>query len=498
MSSDAPAASKKVKASKPSKTASSGGSKGFYPRKEAKAASPKFKAVYKAVTPELQSLVDQVIDPDSTGEAVRWPLTYGLSAVYKSINTIDARFDQYGQSAVVVYPRLANSILTTAGLDYSQALTVSGTPAGNYLSQRLVLNTMMSVYPITDIWYFADSQCVLPRSNGTGRFLYPIGWNSADATPLVNFQFPNISSGDAGALTLTTRWYDASGVELHNSVASVPANGLVSQTLNPVAATNITFWMSFEVSITTSVGYQGLVTAQFRETGPAPLFEVTLFNQANHFIVQDLNGANTITSSSEEYFVSAQSLLCTYTGSDLQNGGLIATARIPGDTVLGQKTDVVSTSIPQGNPYYDWIASLATNRYDGPIKDGSYAFYLGQSEDSYFYRPVEDSFTQDSNYLVAAFNTTDPGAQNLLRIKVISHVQFTSNNNIYSQSPSPYMRDVKLMQHVLSLIPAAYCNPLHKAQIKEHLKKIGSRVGRILTNPDNWMSAAKIAAKLLL
>lgn len=494
--SEAPA--KKQKTAKSFSSSSSGGTKGFYPRKEVKAAAPKFKRVYKESSPELQSLIDQVIDPDSASDAIRWPQTYGLSAVYKSINTIDARFDANGQSCVVVYPRLVNSVLVTAGESYGQPLVAAGNAAQNYLIQKVTLDeTHPSTY-VTDLWMFENDHAVLPAPISVpGRMLYPFYWLSSDTTPVVNFQVTTLTTGDVSALKMTTRWYDATGTETHNSVAYFNDDGLVTQALNPVVATQTTSYLSFELALNGIPGYDGILTSQFREVGASPLFTIVLSDVANHFIVHDLNGASTICNSAEMYFVLAQSLLCTYTGSDLNNGGLIATARVPGDTVLGEKSDQGASS-PQGNPYYNWVASLSNNRYDGPVKQGSYSFYLGQDEQDYFYRRVEDSISQDAPYLVSAFSTTDTGGVNLLRIKVITWVQFTTNNNIYSLQPSPYMRDVSMLHHVLSFVPSSYCNPLHKSAVKAHLKKIGQRIGQVVTNPDNWMSAAKIAAKLLL
>lgn len=475
-------------------------SKGFYPKNDILSKNPSYKKKYDAVDPEMQSLINQVLDPDSVSEAVRWPMSYGLSSVYKSINTVDAQFDVNGQSCVIVYPRLVNSIFATAGGSYTQTLTVSGTPAGNYLKQsNFTLDETHPVAPITDIWYFNDDHACIPRPQGqfgVNRYLYPFSWNSSDTTPVINFQFSNVSSGDAGSMNFTTRWYDASGAQTHTVTTSVPANGLVSQTLNPVPATNVNAYMSFDVTFVSGGGYFGTVTAQLREIGPNPTFAVTLPDVANHCLVYDLNGAQVISQSAEMYFVSAQSLLCTFTGSDLNNGGLIATARVPADTVLGSKSDQVPASIT-ANPFYNWVASLSNNRYDGAIKDGSYSFYLGQDESDYFYKPVEDSFTQDTPYLISCFNSTDSTQANLLRIKVITHVQFTSNNNIYSAQISPLMRDSRMLQFLLSIVPSSYCNPLHKAEIAQYLKDAGKRLARELKKPELWASAGKLAARIL-
>lgn len=486
------------KVKKTTKKTSANAPKQFVPQKMAKAASPAYKSAYKSVSPELKRLCDQIVDPDSVSDTMRWPNTYGLSAVYKSINTFDARFDQYGQSAVVVYPSISNAILTTAGQDFSFELVPSGAPPLNRLQQPLSLSDQNPTAYLTDLWFFPDDHCLLPRNSG-GAYLYPLNWNSADNTSKLVFHFGDIPASDAGSMQVQVTWYDIAGAQTHTAILAVPGGGDLEFTLNPVAATNINFWLSARIVLLQDGFYDGQVTVYVREDGVAPFMTLNLPDVANHFISNNLNGSNAIIDTADKAFVSAQSLLLTYIGSDLQNGGSLAIARVPADTVLGSKNDIVTTNLPQSNPYYDWIASLSSNRYDGSIKEGGYTFYLGEDERDYFYTPAGLSYGISHPYIAAAFNTTDIGSQSgLIRIKVITHVQFTTSNNIYSLDYSPHLVDSTMLQHICSMVHSSYCNPLHKEQIKEYLKKVGSRIGRMLTNPDNWMTAAKIASGLLL
>jgi len=488
----------KPKVKKTTKKSSLNAPKQFVPQKMAKAASPGYKSTYKSVSPELKRLCDQIVDPDSVADTMRWPNTYGLSATYKSINTFDARFDDYGQSAVIVYPSIANAILTTAGQDYSFELPTAGAPPLNRMQQPISLSDHSPQTYLTDIWFFSDDHCVLPRNSG-GAFLYPMNWNSADNTAKLVLLFSNIPTSDSGSMEVQVTWYDITGAQTHTAILAVPGGGNLEFTLNPVAATNINSWLSIRVVLLQDGFYDGQVTAFLREGGVAPFMSLNLPNVANHFISNNLNGSNAIIDTADKGFVSAQSLLLTYIGSDLQNGGSLAIARVPANTVLGSKTDILSSNIPQSNPYYDWIASLSSNRYDGGIKDGGYTFYLGEDERDYFYRPVALNYGVSHPYIAAAFNSTDVGIQSgLIRIKVITHVQFTTSNNIYSLDFSPHLMDSTMLQHICSMVHSSYCNPLHKEQIKEYLKKLGGRISRIITNPDNWLTAAKVASGLLL
>lgn len=481
----------------------SSSSSGVYkpePRPRAYSDTSSFKKAYKKISPEAQSLVDMVLDPDSVDSATRWPNTYGLSSTYKSVNTINAAFSADRQSLVYVHPRLSNAIFTTAGNDFDQALVPSGTSAGNFIYQDIGMNedSVPSAY-LTAPWYFSSNHVALPvPANvpaGVTNFLYPISWNSADNTAVVQFTFTNIGLGDVGQLQVRMRHYSAAFVQTSVVAQVVQANGVCQFTLNPSVATNVTAYISFEV-FGALHPYYGRVIGQLREVGGGPFLTVRLPNTYTHCTVANLNGANLVSGSSEEYIVLAQSLLCTHVGSTLQDGGVIATARVPADTAVGEKSEAGSDSAAGGNAHYNWISSLQNNRYEGKVKTGSYSFWLGDDETSYFYRPVQQE-VDDLPYLIAAFSTTDDAAT-VVRIKIVSHIQFKSNSNVYSQFPSPYMRDNKMLAHLLSIINSSYCNDEHRSQLKSTLKAIGKQVGKALVSPKTWMTVAEIMAMLAL
>lgn len=461
--------------------------------------SKPFKKAVEKISPETQALVDMVLDPDVADAAVRWPNTYGLSSTYKSINTINAAFDANKQSVVYVHPRISNAIFSTAGASFFQLLVPSGSTAGNFVYQDLGLNedSVPTAY-LTSPWYFNSNHVALPVPvnvpAGTVNFLYPISWNSTDATSIAQFTFTNIGLGDVGQLQMRMRWYAADYSLLNTVSQAVQANGVCQFTLNPAVATNTTAYISLEI-FGAAHPYDGRVLGQLREVGAGPFMAITLSNTYTHCTVANLNGANLISGSSEEYVVLAQSLLCTHVGSTLQDGGVIATARVPADTAVGEKSEAGSDSAAGGNPHYNWISSLANNRYEGKVKNGCYSFYVGDDETAYFYRPVQEQI-DSLPYLVAAFSTTDT-ATSVVRIKIISHIQFKSNSNVYAQLASPYYRDVAMIPHMLSVICSSYSNDDHKKSLKDTLKGMGQSLGRMLKNPKTWTTAAEIAAMLL-
>ena len=468
------------------------------PRPETYHEGSAFRSAYKKISPEAQQLVDMVLDPDSVDSAVRWPNTYGLSSVYKSVNTINAAFSADRQSVVYAHPRLSNAIFTTAGNEFDQALVPSGTSAGNFIYQDIGMNedSVPSAF-LTAPWYFNSNHVALPvPANvpaGVTNFLYPISWNSADNTSQVQFTFTNIGLGDVGQLQMRMRWFTSAFVQTNVTSVPVQANGVAVFALNPNAATNVTAYISFEI-FGALHPYYGRVIGQLREVGAGPFLSVKLPNTYTHCTVANLNGSNLVSGSSEEYIVLAQSLLCTHVGSTLQDGGVIATARVSADTAVGEKSEAGSDSAAGGNSHYNWISSLQNNRYEGKVKNGSYSFYLGDDETAYFYRPVQQE-VDDLPYLISAFSTTDT-ATTVVRIKIVTHIQFKSNSNVFSQLPSPYMKDIKLLPHLLSIVCSSYSNEDHKSSLKDTLKSIGKSVGKTLMSPKTWMTVAELVALL--
>lgn len=469
------------------------------PRPQPSSDASAFKKTYKKVEPELQTLIDMVLDPDAVEQGARWPNHYGLSSTYRSTNIVNAAFDANKQSMAIVHPRLANAIFTTAGSAYTQALTVTGTAAGNFIFQDLAMDESHSIVKLSSPWYFNSNRVGLPQPTnvpgGEINQLYPISWNSTDATAICTFNLSNIGSGNVGQLQMRYRAYAADYSLLFTLTQAVQANGVCIFTINGTAATNVTAYISFEV-FGAAHPYVGRLIGELREVGAGPFLSVTLPNVYHHCVVSELNGARTIINSAERYTVLAQSLLVTHVGSTLADGGVIATARVPGSTIVGDKAEAGSDSAAGGNNYYNWISSLPSNRYDGKVKTGAYSFFLGDDEESYFFRNVEEEYDQRP-YLVAAFSTTDT-ASSVCRIKIVTHVAFKSNSTIYAQAASPYMRDARMLPHVLSLINSSYCNDEHKAGLKEQLKSVGRQVGKILMTPSTWTTAAEIIAMLAL
>lgn len=470
-----------------------------------------FKKNYSKLDPESQSLIDMVLDPESAESTVRWPNTYGLSSTYKSVNVINANFDAAGESVVLVYPKLSNSIFATAGGDFdfnvTKPTTLANTAPNNYLNQKLEFGSNTNLQEnITAPFFFENNHAVLPVPqyvNNSVSYLYPITARALPASgitsPFINFTFDNLNlQNNVGALTVSIQLYAANFGNVGGALQGVVGafNDVNIRCCDLVSQAS---FMSFRIIYNGNHGYEGNVTMNIRQSGDAAApatFPFRLPHFYTHCLVSDLNASKQISTTAEKYIVTAQSLLVSWRGSTLNNAGLICSARIPsGTNAIGSKTDLSIAQDTGGNAYFSWLASLPNNKCDNALKDGTYSWYLGDDESDYFYKSTEDQ-DLDLPYLCAAFNTTVATAANTVKIKIVTHVQFKSNAQIYAQLPSSYMKNSDMLVHVLSLINSSYCNDEHKKGLKEQLIHYGKQVGKVLVNPKTYLTIAEIMTLL--
>lgn len=462
-----------------------------------------FRARYKEISPEAQMVVDQILDPEKQMSVARFP-SYGVSAIYQAENVLQSQYDANGRSMVAVSPTLGDTILATAGSQYTQTLasqTTNSVNPNSVQSFQIPEGGSNTAQWWTEPIRFHDEHLALPFPHAaTGQMLYPIGASQLSTgvgTCIMIFQGPQ--TGVAAQFNVSVNWYDSAFALLLNQTSTATFAGLANfASLSAALFTgNLPVYMSISIrsNSTGQSAFSGKIGLSWYDNvsggGLVPAI-MAIANQAQHCISYSVNNAATILDSGEQYMVSAQSCLLTYEGSDLNNAGALAIARIPGDSPVGYKGGVATLT-----SWYQFIASLQRNKYEGATKHGGYAFYLGEDARSYFYRPVEDQGFGPYPYIAAEW-TTDSTSPQVVRIKVSTIVQFTTNSNIYDQKPSCYLgTDYDMILYIMSNINAAYDNPGHRAKLTAALKKVGTKVVSLLKNPKTYTTLGTLIATLL-
>jgi len=440
------------------------------------------------VHPCSQTLVDQIINPEAVNNPERWPNTYGLSALYKCKNVINARYSDDDRSCIAVHPRLSNAILTTIG--NSNILTINAQGSGNnpYAQLPVSLDVNSSIQCAMPI-YLSDNEAVLsfPNSN-TQLMLYPLACTAAQSNNTRVLQVNGSNAFGFGQFTINIKRFDASYTQVSQGSVGCSVTGVSSITLFPTSVTDIAY-ISITVS-TSLLPYEGDLTFSIHDSAAAA---ITIPNHTQHCQVINLKDAETIVKSSERYTVLAQSLLVTAQMSTTKDGGQIAIARLPGSSVVGEQ------SLPQVcDDWYEFLASLPKNNYDGPTKNGAYSFYLPEDDRGFFYRQTDSLKFGGLPYIVSEHTAADISEGTIVRYKIVSIVQFTTNSSVYDSAPSEFIgEDEARIRHALSLISSSYDNGSHVEKLKQALGKASTAVMKVLKNPKTYTTAARIASMLL-
>lgn len=465
---------------------------------------------YQKLSADAAAIVDQVLDPETaTSNIVRWPNTYGVSAVYPSKNVLSAKFAANNRSAIAVYPRLRKSIFATRGDSYAvilpenlNATTRPGTYSP-YLSQDISISSFRDNPTdgllVSEPFFITQDAVVVPVPHaGTNAMVYNFYGTSLSAAKTgiffnTVFRFPGAYRE---SIQVTITRYDGAMNVIGNPQAyECDAEGIVSCTMWQ----DSNAWIggqpfAFSYRITSNfTPYVGKFVATMTTSAINNDVVLQIPNTPYNMSYEDLKDTDTIMQSAEKYMILGQSLLLTPQMSDTKNGGTLAIGRVPGGSYVGLGSGGVTN-----DNWYDWIASLPTNNYDGPVKKGGYSFFLPDDERGFFYRDVNSFSDISLPYIVSEFTAPEDAGEDPVRIKVVTLVQMTTNSSVHSLRPSSVCPELRQIHHILSMVNAAYENETHKEQLKKHLKTIGNRVLEIVKNPDNWVKGASALSALLL
>lgn len=184
----------------------------------------------------------------------------------------------------------------------------------------------------------------------------------------------------------------------------------------------------------------------------------------------------------ESYSVSALACLLTYEGSDLANGGKVYSAVVPTDW---QPTGDIVTS----------MSTIAYDRYDGPLKDGTHVHWFPGAPDEIIMTTAATAHPQSKKIVI--FAQADDRTQST-RLRLTQHQQYYSQSPSYGNmtyGPSSWSLSTGL-QWLVRSIPLCTSNDKH--HIRKALAKVaeGGRAGLryALKNPEIWSEFAALLA----
>lgn len=185
----------------------------------------------------------------------------------------------------------------------------------------------------------------------------------------------------------------------------------------------------------------------------------------------------------DRYRITAQDVLVTYMGSDLSNGGVVASARTP-------------YSWSPSSDVYDSITQLPYDSYDGPLKTGTHVHWLPATIDDI---TPKNRGTVDwpSSKMIIYGRQDDLANKQSVRLIVTTIIEFYSDVPIYGQmSFCPPPSQVGLLLYWMGRnIPAATSNDSHWEKLKKFIPHALSK--GVQWGVENPEIVAKMLAKLV-
>jgi hypothetical protein len=171
----------------------------------------------------------------------------------------------------------------------------------------------------------------------------------------------------------------------------------------------------------------------------------------------------------------ALSGLVTYLGSDLENGGHIAGARLGLglSPVAATNGDVISH-----------LASLPFYNADHALKEGMYAWWLPDSEQEHFYKPYKRQRTDilETDSLIHIAMSRDNPSQDV-RLRTTHGIEVITRSRTYASNIAPVNPSYQMMVSAMKKMPAVLINFRHKG----FLARAWGGIKNWIKKPANWM-----------
>lgn len=297
------------------------------------------------------------------------------------------------------------------------------------------------------------------------------------------------------SVTQTLNVYDTDLNVIDTDAQSTPApvSGTSYSNIIGIASTGafFSFFLTFAVNpaappavSSVSVGIASsqyvLSTISTQVYGPSPDIASSLYNS--------------VVSTSSKFSFPLLSVLCTFVGSDLLNGGNIAIGVVPWGYNLSLIPEVA----------YAQICALGGKHYSGPMKDGVHGFYIPDDVTRIAFYPMDQPI-QGRRLCIAILPQSipsGPSSSATMRVELRSHIEFINPSQTLA-----HMTCRHGCQEVLDSMFAVLEDENQVGENPDHLKRIAAAAKRVAKDPRTreiaaqalkWIGRGAVAAAPLL
>lgn len=204
-------------------------------------------------------------------------------------------------------------------------------------------------------------------------------------------------------------------------------------------------------------------------------------HSATHYTLLNIDTLSDLSLTSMKRTV-ASTMLLTYQGADLLNGGVIAAARLQKSHNLAEATS--------GN-YYSYLMGFQTYKDDEHLKEGIYSPWVPDSIQEFFFTPYRNRYDCDDlenvSYLIASARR-DNNTQTL-RLHHVKNIEALTRSPQYAIEVPPYSPEFPRALQALKLLPAVTENHKHR----KFFANAWDRIKKWFKSPENWRKLAQTA-----
>lgn len=473
---------------------------------------------------EAQDLIYQKLDPENAKKKVREPCHYGGTSILTAKNVFSPTFGELDQTSSVIVYADNNRLYTATTTPSAEDVQVVNKTATWTTSNVLALSPNVPTYqgspmvttqgkliypsnteesslsaPSDEVWYEMEFQMdsifksALYASDPADD-VFAVLFNGFIQGPVLSVEAGVTLKGPHGQTDPLAAPLGSRSTQLNITFADA------LKFLGPAANISPSEWYPFGISIyyyNTGREVSDLMISSAFVISPnntqleSGNFKVRPKRNHGFHAVNQMANNLTLQSEASHRAIIGQSILATSTASQDKDGGIIATARIPGGRRPGGGT--LSSGAPD---WYSFLTGLSYNAYDGAARDGAYTWWLPKDSTSYEMQPMSylSARAKNDNYMMTVIKAQDPSSGSF-RIKINTIVAYVSNSSAYEQSVPTYIPDYSIAMLILGLCNSSYENGTHGDQLKKYLKSASRAVYQkaktIARDPQTYAKIAK-------
>jgi hypothetical protein len=324
---------------------------------------------------------------------------------------------------------------------------------------------------------------IIPRCNTAGQPIYELRMEDDsgddDIDPAVRFQVNNISTPSAvngGIVTLHVWYYTDAEEEFSFEFIG----GELS--FNPVLLGTVDrFWIRVQDG---QIGDQWVFSLGNTDPAVSNTDFTTLQHSSTAYAVLDIPGVGNLDATSQER-TSALTLLYSFFGAELKNGGASSAARCP--------ISYTPTLAANGD-YYAFLARQPSYANDYAVKHGGFVWWCPDSVQEYFYRDYPAARSRDlstTSSLWVAFRRDSPDQE--VRVDIVTGLEILTRSVTYDTQVSPVNHYFANVIAIAKTLDAVSENAVHT----DFFRRLLGGVKKKLANPQTWQQIMKIGAGVL-